>query len=198
MKLYFIRHAQTIANSTCAMVAGYENSDILSLDKPEDWEEKVGQYIQESDRKYIVSSPTKRCISTAKILFDKLPNEVTNCLGEFDCKALGSRKFWEITKQEFDKLVFLPASTMEKRALEILYYMRNVVKHEANVDAVVCISHGMLIRYLYHFMTNHKDISAYDVINSVGFKFANLDLLIIDTVKKTVEVHNYQEPINHK
>jgi hypothetical protein len=47
-------------------------------------------------------------------------------------------------------------------------------------------------------MTNHKDISAYDVINSVGFKFANLDLLIIDTVKKTVEVHNYQEPINHK
>jgi broad specificity phosphatase PhoE len=198
MKLYFIRHAQTTANSTGTMVAGYENSDILSLDKPEDWKEKVGQYIPESDRKYIVSSPTKRCISTAKMLFDKLPNEVTNCLSEFDCKALGGRKFWEITKQEFDKLVFLRAYTIEKRALEILYYMRNVVKHEANVDAVVCISHGMLIRYLYHFMTNHKDISAYDVINSVGFKFANLDLLIIDTVKKTVEVHNYQEPINHK
>lgn len=41
MKLYFIRHAQTTANSTGTMVAGYENSDILSLDKPEDWEEKV-------------------------------------------------------------------------------------------------------------------------------------------------------------
>ena len=198
MKLYFIRHAPTTANMSGTMVAGYENSDITLLDKPEDWEDRVGQYIPEQDRKYIISSPTKRCISTSKLLFDKLPDEVSTCLGEFDCKALGSRKFWEITKQEFDKLVFLPASTMEKRVLEILSDMRNVIKHEANVDAVICISHGMLIRYLYHFMTNHKDISAYDVINSVGFKFANLDLLIIDTVKKTVEVHNYQEPINHK
>lgn len=197
MKLYFIRHAQTTANSSGVMVAGYENSDILSLDKPEDWEEKVGKYIPEKDRKYIISSPTKRCISTAKMLFDKTPDEVSTCLGEFECKALGNRKFWEISKQEFDSLVFLPASTMEKHALEILSDMRNVIKHETDVDSIVCISHGMLIRYLYHFMTGNKGISAYEVINSVGFPFANLDLLIIDTEKNTVEAHHYNEPINH-
>ena len=198
MKLYFIRHAPTTANLSGKMVAGYENSDIMLLDKPEDWEEKVGKYIPEEDRKYIISSPTKRCISTAKLLFDKFPDEVSNCLGEFDCKALGNKKFWEITKEEFEQLVFLPSSTMEKRALEIMSDMRNIIRHEAKVDAVICVSHGMLIRYLYHFMTNHKDVSAYEVINSVGFKFSNLDLLIIDTIKKTVEVHSYQEPINHK
>ena len=197
MKFYFIRHAQTTVNSTGMMVAGYENSDILSLDKPEDWEEKVGQYIPESDRKYIISSPTKRCISTAKMLFDKLPNEVSTCLGEFECKALGNRKFWEISRKEFDELVYLPSSTMEKRALEILTDLRNTIKHEAKVDAAICISHGMLIRYLYHFMTNNKNISAYEVINSVGFPFANLDLLIIDTEAKTVEVHHCKEPIKH-
>ena len=47
-------------------------------------------------------------------------------------------------------------------------------------------------------MTGNPGISAYDVINSKGFKFSNLDLLIVDTVKKTVEVHHYKEPIKHK
>ena len=117
MKFYFIRHAPTSANLSGSMVAGYENTDINLYDKPDDWEERVGKFIPEADRKVIVSSPTKRCISTAKLLFDRLPTEVTTSLGEFDCKALGNKKFWEITEQEFNKLVFLPASTMEKRAM---------------------------------------------------------------------------------
>ena len=180
------------------MVPGYENSDINIFDKPDDWEETVGKYIPDEARKFIVSSPTKRCISTAKLLFDKLPMEVCKCLGEFECKNLGNRKFWEITKKEFDDLVYLPASTMEKRAMEIIHDMGNMIKHENKTDAVICISHGMVIRYLYHYMTGNKSISAYDIINSNGFSFSNLDLLIIDTVKKSVEVHHYKEPINHK
>lgn len=180
------------------MVPGYENSDINIFDKPDDWEETVGKYIPVEARKFIVSSPTKRCISTAKLLFDKLPMEVCKCLGEFECKNLGNRKFWEITKKEFDSLVYLPASTMEKRAMEIIHDMGNMIKHENKTDSVICISHGMVIRYLYHYMTGNKSISAYDIINSNGFSFSNLDLLIIDTVKKSVEVHHYKEPINHK
>ena len=198
MKFYFIRHAPTSANLSGSMVAGYENTDINLYDKPDDWEERVGKFIPEADRKVIVSSPTKRCISTAKLLFDRLPTEVTTSLGEFDCKALGNKKFWEITEQEFNKLVFLPASTMEKRAKIVLHDMGNDIRHENNTDVVIAISHGMLIRYIYHYVNGNAGISAYDIINSKGFPFSNLDLLIVDTVKRTVEVHHYKEPINHK
>lgn len=180
------------------MVAGYENTDINLYDKPDDWEERVGKFIPEADRKVIVSSPTKRCISTAKLLFDRLPTEVTTSLGEFDCKALGNKKFWEITEQEFNKLVFLPASTMEKRAKIVLHDMGNDIRHENSTNAAIAISHGMLIRYIYHYVNGNAGISAYDIINSKGFTFSNLDLLIVDTVKRTVEVHHYKEPINHK
>lgn len=198
MKFYFIRHAPTSANLSGAMIAGYENSDINLYDKPDDWEERVGKYIPEEDRKVIISSPTKRCISTAKLLFDRFPNEVTTSLGEFECKALGNRKFWEISEEEFNNLVYLPASTMEKRAKIVLHDMGNLVRHENKVNAVIAVSHGMLIRYIYHYMTGNPGISAYDVINSKGFKFSNLDLLIVDTIKKTVEVHHYKDPIVHK
>ena len=197
MKFYFIRHAPTSANSSGSMVPGYENIDISSYDKPEDWEEKVGKHIPDNARRFIVSSPTRRCISTARMLFDRLPMEVCKCLGEFDCKALGSRKFWEIPKEEFEKFVPLRPGAMEKRALEILHDMGNTVRHENNTDSVICISHGIVIRYLYHFMTGNPGISLYDVINSTGFKFSNLDLLIIDTSKKTAEVYRYKEPIDH-
>lgn len=198
MRFYFIRHAPTSANLSGSMVAGYENSDINLYDKPDDWEERVGKFIPEADRKVIVSSPAKRCISTAKLLFDRLPTEVTTSLGEFDCKGLGNKKFWEITEQEFNNLVFLPSSTMEKRAKIVLHDMGNSIRHENSTDTVIAISHGMLIRYIYHYMNGNAGISAYDIINSKGFTFSNLDLLIVDTVKKTVEVHHYKEPINHK
>lgn len=198
MKFYFIRHAPTSANLSGSMIAGYENTDINLYDKPDDWEERVGKFIPEADRKVIVSSPTKRCISTSKLLFDRLPTEVTTSLGEFDCKALGNKKFWEITEAEFNKLVFLPASTMEKRAKIVLHDMGNDIRHENSTNAVIAISHGMLIRYIYHYVNGNAGISAYDIINSKGFTFSNLDLLIVDTVKRTVEVHHYKEPINHK
>ena len=42
MKIYFIRHAPTSSNMSGTMTAGYENADITLLDKPDDWEERVG------------------------------------------------------------------------------------------------------------------------------------------------------------
>ena len=54
MKFYFIRHAPTSANLSGSMVAGYENTDINLYDKPDDWEERVGKFIPEADRKVIV------------------------------------------------------------------------------------------------------------------------------------------------
>lgn len=198
MKLYCIRHAATSANYSGQMVNGYESCDIADFNKPDDWEDKIGKYIPDEARKFIISSPVRRCLSTSKMLFDRYPDEISAELLEFDCSALGNRKFWEITKAEFDSLVFLPWTTMEKRAYNILNDMCNVIRFDSNAESAVVISHGMILRYLYHFINFNQDISAYDVINSVGFTFSNLDLMIIDTTLLTTEVYHYQQPLEHK
>lgn len=199
MIFYFIRHAPTYANKSGMMVNGYENADIEFHDKPEDWEDKVGKYIPDDARQLIISSPTRRCLSTAKLLFDRYPDEVTDALGEFDCKNLGHNKFWEITEERFNQLVHLPSSTMAKRAMEILTDVGNLLRKEHNTDSVVAISHGMLIRYMYHFMAGNPDISAYDIINSKGFTFSNLDLLVVDTESNLAPVaYHYSKPMERK
>ena len=197
MKIYFVRHAPTSANSTGTMAVGYENADITLLDKPDDWEDTVGCHIPAEARRVILSSPTKRCVSTAKMLFDTYPTELTELLGEFDCKALGKLKFWEISETDFNQKVFLPAATMESRARAILSELVNNVRHEEQVDSFVSISHGMVIRYMYHFLNGNPGISAYKVINSVGFRFSNLDLLVVDTDKMKTEDYHWNKPIDH-
>ena len=197
MKIYFLRHAPTSANLTGTMAAGYDDADITLLDKPDDWEERVGCHIPEEARRIIISSPTRRCMSTAKMLFDRYPDEVSNELGEFDCKGLGARKFWEITREEFEELVPLRSSTMKLRIKAILSELANNVKHENGVDSFVAVSHGMVIRYLYHYINGNPGISAYDIINSTGFRFSNLDLLVVDTDQMKTESYHWQDPVNH-
>lgn len=195
MKIYFVRHAPTQCNLTGTMVNAYENSHILNI-KPMNWEEKVGQYIPMDARKVVLSSPARRCVETGELLFGRMPSSVSKCLGEFDCKALGNRKFWEITKDEFETMVKITPTQMAEKIRAILKVCRDT-KTDYKSDSMVCISHGMVIRYLWHYFNGHPDASAFDIINSRGFKFSNLDLLILDTNKGTCEVHNFKEPIKH-
>lgn len=193
MKFYFIRHWRTKFNLSGKMVKNYDDVDIIS-DKPESWEEKVGKFIPNRD--YILTSPIKRCIQTCELLFDKKPTATLPEFGEFDCSGIGKRKFWEMTEKEFEKYVPLTAEDMEKRANNIFLVMPHYLKCEGKTDCVV-ISHGMVIRYLYHYLTGNKGISPYKVINSEGFSFSNLDLMIYDTETKEIEIHRYDEPISH-
>lgn len=193
MKFYFIRHWRTKFNLSGKMVKNYDDVDIIS-DKPEGWEEKVGKFIPNRD--YILTSPIKRCIQTCELLFNKKPTATLPDFGEFDCSGIGKRKFWEMTEKEFEKYVPLTAEDMEKRASAIFQVMPHYLKCEGKTDCVV-ISHGMVIRYLYHYLSGNKGISPYKVINSEGFSFSNLDLMIYDTETKEIELHRYDEPISH-
>lgn len=193
MKFYFIRHWRTKFNLTGTMVKNYDDADIID-EQPVNWEEKVGQYIP--NRSYILSSPVKRCIQTCEMLFDQAPRAILSDFGEFDCSGIGKRKFWEMTKEQFEKYVPLTSKDMEKRADVIFNMMPKCLEAENITDCVV-ISHGMLIRYLYHYLTGNKNISPFQVINSEGFTFSNLDLMIYDTNTKQIEVHRYDEPVSH-
>lgn len=192
MKLYFIRHAPTLANIHGSIVQNYDETDILDFDKDE-WLQTVGQHIPFAAMHYIYASPTRRCMQTAYKLFGPVVSVMLPELKEFDCSALGNRKFWTLTKDEFETLVTITPQDMQSCVEKMLYAVK-YIGGEHNI----LVGHGMYIRYLYHYFTGNKDISAYDVINSNGFSFSNLDLLIIDTATNSIEYYPYKQPIKHE
>ena len=200
MIFYFIRHAPTAANFTGSMVNGYDNADIVSTEKPADWEERIGKFIPRDTGMPIFCSPAKRCRQTAKMLFGDVEIIENDLFREFDCAGLGSRKFWEIDEAEFNACVNVTNTDMINRAMEILHGFGRQLERNYGMSHCVIVSHGMLIRYLYHFMTGNMDISPFDVIRSKGFKFANLDMLkIVDEPGyKCVRDYHYNPPVEHK
>ena len=197
MKLYFLRHAPTAANLTGTMVQDYDREPIVGT-MPEHWQEDIGQYLPKIDiNTPVISSPAKRCLQTAELLFKIPPTMILNELNEFDCGELNNLKFWEITKEEFENVVLLKPEDMERQIDLIFKFFYSMHGAFPNIDNIVCISHSMVIRYIYHYLTGNKGISAYDVINSNGFKFYNLDLLVYDTGTKEIKDYHNRDLITH-
>lgn len=197
MKLYFLMHALTAVNLTRTMVQDYDWEPIVGT-MPEHWQEDIGQYLPKIDiNTPVISSPAKRCLQTAELLFKIPPTMILNELNEFDCGELNNLKFWEITKEEFENAVLLKSEDMERQIDLIFKFFYSMHGAFPNIDNIVCISHGMVIRYIYHYLTGNKGISAYDVINSNGFKFYNLDLLVYDTGTKEIKDYHNRDLITH-
>ena len=197
MKLYFLRHALTAANLTGTMVQDYDREPIVGT-MPEHWQEDIGQYLPKIDiNTPVISSPAKRCLQTAELLFKIPPTMILNELNEFDCGELNNLKFWEITKEEFENAVLLKPEDMERQIDLIFKFFYSMHGAFPNIDNIVCISHSMVIRYIYHYLAGNKGISAYDVINSNGFKFYNLDLLVYDTGTKEIKDYHNRDLITH-
>ena len=197
MKLYFLRHALTAANLTGTMVQDYDREPIVGT-MPEHWQEDIGQYLPKIDiNTPVISSPAKRCLQTAELLFKIPPTMILNELNEFDCGELNNLKFWEITKEEFENAILLKPEDMERQIDLVFKFFDSMHGAFPNIDNIVCISHGMVTRYIYHYLTGNKGISAYDVINSNGFKFYNLDLLVYDTGTKEIKDYHNRDRITH-
>lgn len=197
MKLYFLRHALTAANLTGTIVQDYDREPIVGT-MPEHWQEDIGQYLPKIDiNTPVISSPAKRCLQTAELLFKIPPTMILNELNEFDCGELNNLKFWEITKEEFENAILLKPEDMERQIDLIFKFFYSMHGAFPNIDNIVCISHGMVIRYIYHYLTGNKGISAYDIINSNGFKFYNLDLLVYDTGTKEIKDYHNDVHITH-
>lgn len=197
MKLYFLRHALTAANLTGTIVQDYDREPIVGT-MPEHWQEDIGQYLPKIDiNTPVISSPAKRCLQTAELLFKIPPTMILNELNEFDCGELNNLKFWEITKEEFENTILLKPEDMERQIDLIFKFFYSMHGAFPNIDNIVCISHGMVIRYIYHYLTGNKGISAYDIINSNGFKFYTLDLLVYDTETKEIKDYHNDVHITH-
>ena len=197
MKIYFLRHAPTQSNMTGSMVRDYAEESITG-EIPKSWDKEIGSHIPQIDiNTPIISSPAKRCRETSELLFKIPPMIVLNELDEFDCHALNDLKFWEVTQEEFEERVKLKAEDMEKQVDSLFKFFNSLNDAFSNIRNIICISHGMVIRYIYHYLMGNRGIMPYDVINSKGFKFYNLDLLVYDTLTKKLEDYHNSEHITH-
>lgn len=197
MQLYFIRHAMTNANLTGSMVKNYDDTHILPFDVG-DWKKRIGKYIKyDKMTDLVMASPAARCRETANCIFNDAQIFPNGNLKEFDCEGLGDLKFWEIDEKTFNEKTNLTNADM---ALQIDLLIDNFkeVRRVCDCKKIICFSHGMVIRYIYHYFNNNKQISPYDVINSKGFTFANLDMLHVDMKTGTTDVYRFKEPVCHK
>ena len=197
MKLYFIRHAPTKPNLTGEIVENYDEVPIIENDY-NDWHLKFDSYLPKIDiNTPIFTSPILRCKQTCEKLFNRKPNFSIDVLKEFDCKELKNLKFWEITQEQFEDIVKLRSNDMEKQIDELLNMFDSIHKVFPNINNIISISHGMVIRYIYFYLNNNKSITPYEIINSKGFSFTNLDILTYDNITKEILVNRYKEPIIH-
>ena len=185
-KVYFIRHAPTAANLSGEMKENYDQYDIEPFDAM-DWWKKLGNNIECSTLKIWVS-PTVRCHSTAKNLFLVDPQFVTetDLLKELDCSSLGNKKFWEISKEEFDEICHPDLDTFDKQVSALIL---KILGLELKKDeAIICVTHGLFVRYLYNKLTGKGDSELYDLINSKTFQFRNLDMMECNTYGHALKV----------
>ena len=199
MNLYIIRHATTKANLGGEMVDDYAHQHILPFNADK-WHNKVGKYLPKNFQ--IISSPAERCLETTKALFNREPDLITDNLAEFDCKDIGQHKFWEMTKEEFEWYVKIKPQDM---SMQISKFLTQIYTNDINLSTIepggnnyVIVTHGMVARYMYHWFNKNESISAYDVINSNGFKFANLDMFTYKQPTGDINVYRFKEPINHR
>lgn len=188
MNFYFIRHAKTEANISGSMVKDYSSYGILPFNN-EAWYLKVGNNLPKDFVVY--TSPSKRCIETAKALFGNY-NGVLDNLKEFDCSGLGEEKFWEISEERFNQLVHLNREDMESR---IMLMFKELYKQiPEGTENIVLVTHGMYTRFLYT-MLNRTNETPYEVINSKNYKFGNLDMLVWKNNPREIKTFNFEKII---
>jgi broad specificity phosphatase PhoE len=190
-QIFLIRHAPTEANLTGSIRQNYGDEPILDVNQKDlqRWHDNIGDNIPDGKRRLYIS-PAYRCRQTAQLLFPTLEPLKCDELKEFDCCGLGSKKFWEVSQIEFESMVHFSSFDMGYQADNFLKTCQLT-----SPDIIIGISHGMFIRYMYHFMTGNRDISPYEVINSKGFSFANLDMLEINMEKHNVKVYRFNDKV---
>ena len=181
MNLYFIRHAPTEANINGNMVKNYDAYNIMPFDAVR-WHNTVGKFLPKDFK--LFCSPIKRCKQTLEVLFPGIKYTTLETLREFDCSALNGKNFWEMSEEEFYKLVPLTKDIIEYQMENLLWDL------VANGDPenVVIIGHGFFGRCLYSYWNNDDD-TPFEILNSKNYQFKNLDMM--EKGNNTIITHRY-------
>ena len=174
MKIYLLRHAQTGPNVSGEMVKDYSKCGILPQE-PGYWNccrKFINQYVTPNT---IFCSDTLRAKQTAKMIYPDMHACTENQLDDFDCSKVGSKKFWEMSREEFDEKVHIG----EPEIYETLTLLiNNLAKLPENS---LCITHGLLMKALYQYAKDPLyEISIYNLLTRPKKQIYNLDLMELD------------------
>lgn len=174
MKIYLLRHAQTGPNVSGEMVKDYSKCGILPQE-PGYWNccrKFINQYVTPNT---IFCSDTLRAKQTAKMIYPDRYACTENQLNDFDCSKVGPKKFWEMSREEFDEKVHIG----EPEIYETLTLLiNNLAKLPENS---LCITHGLLMKALYQYAKDPLyEISIYNLLTRPKKQIYNLDLMELD------------------
>ena len=184
MRIFYIRHAPTEANLTGSLVKNYSEYDILPFDK-EKWFKEIGVNLPKEFK--LFTSPSKRCIQTAKALFPDKPFTILKELKEFDCSCL-EKNFWEVSEEEFTKKTHITKDIVENILTDFLIKLNSTAYID---DDVVVVGHGFYGRLLYSYWNGDED-TPLEILNSKNFKFKNLDMMYVK-MAEVKEVYRFDK-----
>lgn len=174
MKIYLLRHAQTGPNVSGEMVKDYSKCGILPQE-PGYWDccrNFINQYVTPNT---IFCSNTIRAKQTAEMIYPDRHACTENQLDDFDCSKAGPKKFWEMTREEFDEKVHIKEPEIWDT---ITLLLNNLAKLPENS---LCITHGLLMKALYQYVEYPMDeISIYNLLTKPKKQIYNLDLMELD------------------
>lgn len=152
MKLYIVRHGETIENANDCLV-GRINSSLTENGLEQ--ARKVSKYFENKNIDVIVSSPLDRCKKTAQIISNnKIPIIYSNDLlgrdhGEFTGKPKSSINFDEYWNYNKNKKYETAESVKDlyKRVVKLI----EQIKKDYYDKNVIIVTHSGIIRVIYYY-----------------------------------------------
>ena len=158
MKLYVVRHGETIENANNCLV-GRINSSLT--EKGIEQAKKVKEYFKDKSIDLIVSSPLDRCRQTAKIISDDIiPIYYSDSLlgrnhGEFTGKPRASVNFDEYW--DYNKNIQYKEAESVKDLYDRIAKLIGDLKGEFQDKSVILVTHSGVMRVLYYYFNGIPD-----------------------------------------
>lgn len=173
MKLYIVRHGETIWN-TLKKVQGI--TDISLTEKGIQDAKKLQETINELDIDVVISSPLSRAVKTAEILVDKkLPINTDDRIIERDWGLCEGASLNEVDRVKcwdyylnYDENSIEVLTDFMKRIIEFIDDIKNKY-HDKNV---LVVTHSAVSRAIYHYLNGIPEDGDFSKI-----KIPNLSIL---------------------
>lgn len=145
---------------------------------------------------YIYSSPLKRCIETAAIIYDDKKPIIENDLRECDFGDFEKMNYEQLKdREEYQRFIdsngeasFPNGESKSQFSKRCIKAFEKIVINQDDGDTIAIICHGGTIMAVLHQYSNpHKDFYEWQAKNTQGFTF------VFDTnIKKAIDIRRLQ------
>ncbi len=157
MKLYVVRHGETMENANNCLVGRINSS--LTI-KGREQAKQVSNYFKDKKIDLIVSSPLDRCKETAQILSDNIPIIYSDKLlgrdhGEFTGKPRNSINFDEYWN--YNKNIQYEKAESVKDLYNRVATLIEELKEKYKDKNIIIVTHSGIMRVLYYYFKGIPD-----------------------------------------